>query len=354
MVERTSEYGWHRFCRKRRWHGREVYTTKGSMSELFLKVPHFRREPYAIVGEGNPYLDMIIQDRLPDTTQSQIPVATVSKKYKLVQHHELFDVLGGVLLSKGLEPNSLASELCLTEFGERMWLSVTLPAYSFESPTSTRFHPGDTHDMNLTVNVLNSVDKTTPLEVHLLWYRYICSNGMVFGNNFKIRLKHKPSAVYIADEIGKFLQSELKRTDKQQEQLRFWFETPICIQELTVASPEAVPIEQWLEKSVSHKWGAYAAARAYHIAKTGCDGKFVNKEKKPGVPYNELTLDPRSITEVPGASAPAQNAYDISQVLSWIASQQGSIQTQFKKMVEIQVLMRALLRQKKSRFRGRA
>ncbi len=352
MVERTSEYGWHRFRPKRRWFGRDVYTEKGSMSELFHKVPHFSREPCAVVGEGNPYLDMIIRDCLPDTHQQQIPVATVSKKYKLIQHHELFDVLGGVLLSKGLEPNSLASELCLTEFGERMWLSVTLPAYSFDSPTSTRFHPGDTHDMNLTVNVLNSVDKTTPLEINLLWYRLVCSNGMVCGKNFKIKLKHKPSTVYIADEIGKFLQSQLKQVDKQQQQLRFWFEKPVCIQNLTEARPEAVPIEQWLEKSVSNKWGIYAAARAYHIAKTGCDGKFINKKKKQGTLYHELTLDPRSVTEVPGAFSPARNAYDISQVLSWIASQQGSIQTQFKKMVEIQVLMRALLRQKTITLRG--
>ena len=352
MVEQTSGYGWHRFRQKRKWHGRKVYITKGSMSELFLKVPHFTREPYAIVGEGNPYLDMIIRNRMSNTHEHEIPVAIVSKKYKLVQHHELFDVLGGVLLSTGLDPNGLASELCLTEFGERMWLSVTLPAYCFESPTSTHFHPGDTHDMNLTVNVLNSVDKTTTLEVNLLWYRLVCSNGLVYGKNFKIKLKHNPSALYIADEIEKFLQSQLKQADKQQQQLRFWFEKPICIQELAPASPEAVPIEQWLEKSVSNKWGTYAAARIYHIAKTGCDGRFVNKGKKKGAPYNELTIDPRSITKVPGAFPHARNAYDMSQALSWIASQQGSIQTQFKKMMEIQLLMRALLRQKTVTLRG--
>ena len=346
MIDQTSVYGWHRFCPKRRWIGRQVETTKGSLNELFLKVPHFKRTPYAIGGAGNPYLDMIIRDRLPGKDALEMPVATVSKKYRLIQHYELFDVLGGVLLSKGLDLNSLPSELCLTEFGERMWLSVTLPAYSFESPTSTLFDPGDSHAMNLTVNVLNSVDKTTALEVHLLWYRLICGNGMVYGKNFKINLKHKPSAVYIADEIETFLQSELKQVDKQQEQFRLWFEKPICIQELNQTRPGALPLEQWLEKSVSDKWGAYTAARAYHIAQTGCDGKFVNKEKRSGVQYHELTLDPKSITEVPGSISPARNAYDINQVLSWIASQQGTIERQFKRMMEIQVLMRALLRQK--------
>lgn len=111
------------------------------------------------------------------------------------------------------------------------------------------------------------------------------------------------------------------------------------------AKQGAVQIEQWLEKSVSKTWDVYAAARAYYIAKTGYDGKFINSGQKKHVKFNELTLKKRT-TEVPGSFSPARNAYDISQVLSWIASRQGTVNSQLKMMAEIPDLMRALLRQK--------
>ena len=45
--------------------------------------------------------------------------------------------------------------------------------------------------------------------------------------------------------------------------------------------------------------------------------------------------------------APVRNAYDISQVLSWIASQEGTIQNQHARRMDIPDLMEALIKTQK-------
>ena len=85
----------------------------------------------------------------------------------------------------------------------------------------------------------------------------------------------------------------------------------------------------------------------YHIAKTGYDAKFVNRSKKKKVKFNQLNLDFQYRAPVPGSFAPVRNAYDISQVLSWLASQRTTIQDQLDWMMDIPDLMRALLKEEK-------
>ena len=58
-------------------------------------------------------------------------------------------------------------------------------------------------------------------------------------------------------------------------------------------------------------------------------------------------LKVKMISEVPGLFTPVENVYHISQVLSWIASQQETIQGQLERMGQIHGLMDALLKQEK-------
>lgn len=353
MTYTTHKQGWHRI-RKRKWFSRKTYVTEGSMLELLQKVPRFKKVPCAIDGEGvNPHLDMIIRERikpadsvlLPHTDHVQMPVSTVSHKYELVQHRELLNALACIMKENGFDLNRLKSELCLTEFGERMWFSFTLPGSIFNSPSNSLFDPGDKYSLNLTVNALNSVDKTTALEISLYWYRIVCGNGMVFGDNIKFKEIHRTETLD-PDAIRIFLQDQLalSQIEKEKELLIRWYETKVYIKRLSEAKPNREQIEQWIEKHVSETWSIHAAARVYHIAKTGLDGKFTNKtKKKKNVKYSDLTLDPKTRTEVLGAFAPVRNAYDISQVLSWIASRQNTLQKQLKWMADIPNLMRLLL-----------
>ena len=347
MTNTTYRRGWHRL-RNRTWQGREINVWKDIMSNLLQYIPKFKEVPYAIENEGvNPNMNMIVRDRLkphpgtllPDKDQVQVPVATVSKKYQLVQHRQVLDSLASALRKKGFDLSRLEAELCLTEFGERMWFSFTLPAYSFNLPDDAL----DKHPLNLTVNALNSVDKTTALEINFFWYRVICGNGMVYGENLKFKEIHKTDSIN-PDAIEKFVERQLEQYDSQQQILMKWYDAKVAIMDLSGSTPHSGHIEKWLEKSVSKAWNVDAAARAYYIAKTGCDGKFVNTGKKKKPKFNDLTLDQKTITQVSGAFAPVRNAYDISQVLSWLAGQQGTIQKQLKWMADIPTLISALLK----------
>ena len=352
MTNTTHWQGWHTL-HKRKWLSRETDVTEGSMRELLQKVPRFKKVPCAIEGEGvNPHLNMIVRDRikpsnsvlLPPTDNVQVLVSTVSQKYQLVQHQDLLNALAGVMKDNGFDLSRLNAELCLTEFGERMWFSFTLPGDIFKLPANTLFDPGDKYPLNLTVNALNSVDKTTALEINLYWYRLVCGNGMVYGDNIKFKEIHRTDSLD-PDAIRTFLQNQLavSQIEKEKERLIRWYETKV-FRKLSASKPNRGQIDQWLEKHVAKTWGIHAAARAYHIAKTGYDGKFTNRTgKKKNVKYSDLSLDPKTRTQVPGAFAPVRNAYHISQVLSRLASQQNTVQRQLQWMADIPKLMRSLL-----------
>ena len=324
-----------------KWHSREVLEGSGQISELREEIPYFRRIPFRIEDGGvNKNLDLIVREPLKKSQgyllpssddEVQIPVATVSKQYELVQHHNLLEVLETALKNINLDPESLKAELILTEYGERIRVSFTLPNYDFD--------PGDGYPIVLKVNAFNSVDRTTALSINLSWYRLVCSNGMMFGTTYaRFRRIHLQSRK--PEDIKKFLKKQLSLAAEVQNLYKQWYKKQVFIE----AKPSAVQIEHWIDKTIAKKWGPHAAARVYHIAKTGYDGKTIDQFVENVKPH-ERKIQPTN--KVPGSFAPVRNAYDISQVLSWIASQRGTIEGQLDWMIDIPDLMRALLKVKK-------
>ncbi len=340
------------------------------MRELRPYVPRFKKVPYAIEGEGvNPYLFMIVREPIWGHCQ-QIPVSVVSEKYQLVQHHDFLNALADVLQQNGFDPDQHQAQLCLTEYGERMWFSLTLPAHSHNPSVYTYFDPGDGHPVYLTVNALNSVDKSTALEINLTWHRLVCDNGLMYGDNMTFKEFHYTDTLNV-DAIYKFLEKQFAKEqfESEKERLLTWWRTQVIVQHFWDAAPESCQIGKWLEKYVSKRWGIHAAARVYHIAKTGKDAKFrlsylsyysdadsppVVKPpdledppvKKEAVKFTDLAPIQKTERDVPGAYAPVRNAYDISQVLSWLANQQKTLQGRLKRMGDIPQLMQALLKTK--------
>ena len=339
-----------------KWYSRKVKKFEGTIGELRKEIPYFRREPFRIESEGtNQYLDIIVREPLKknqgyllsDDKETHIPIATVSKQYALVQHHDVLDALETALKERGIDPVRLKAELKLTEYGECMWVSFILPTYEF--------NPGDGYPLVLKLNGLNSVDKTKALEIKLAWYRLVCSNGLMFEEDaeFTFRKFHrmKPVDVFqpvlsIQKAAQKYLSRQLESEKVSQQIKRFekWYSTEITSKELSEEKPTPGQIEHWIDNEVRKKWGAHAATRVYHIAKTGYDGKIVNPFKKDVRPHER---EVSSTDEVPGAFAPVRNTYDISQVLSWIAGQRGTIQEQFKWMTDIPYLIDTLLKTEK-------
>ena len=324
-----------------KWHSREVLEGSGQIRELRQEIPYFRRIPFRIEDGGvNKNLDLIVREPLKksqgyllpsNNDEVQIPVATVSKQYELVQHHDVLKVLETALKNIDFDPERLKAELTLTEYGERMRVSFTLPDYEFD--------PGDGYPIVLKVNALNSVDKTTALSISLSWYRLVCSNGMMFGTaHARFRKIHLQSRK--PEDINKFLEKQLARASKVQSLYKQWYEKKVFIE----AKPSSIQIEHWIDKTIEKRWGVHAAARVYHIAKTGYDGELVNPFAKGVKPHEHKV---QSTNRVPGSFAPVRNAYDISQVLSWLASRRGTIEDQLDRMMDIPDLMRALLKEEK-------
>ena len=335
------------YDRKETWHGSKVKTYMGPISEIRQQIPRFRIALFAIEGGGvNKNLNLVVREPLkqnqgyllPSDNQVEIPIATVSGQYELVQHHDVLEALETALKQihnldpdRNCDPEHLDAELTLTEYGERMQVSWTLPNYDFD--------PGDHHPIVLKVNAFNSVDKTTALSINLSWYRLVCSNGMMFGTaDARLRRIHLQSRK--SEDIKKFLQKQLRRAPKAQSLYKQWYEKTVFHE----AKPSQVQIEHWIDETVAKRWGVHAAAKAYHIAKTGYDGELVNPFEQDVKPHER---EVQCKDKVPGSFAPVRNAYDISQVLSWLASQRGAIQDRLDRTMDIPYLMRALLKEEK-------
>ena len=333
------------------WYSRKVRVFKGSMSDLRRNIPFFRRDPFRVeAGGSNEHLDIIVREPLKGGSQVyllppddvlHIPIATVSKKYVLVQHHEVLDALEAAVKQKGIDPGHLVGELKLTEYGERMWASFGLPAHGFNPDVPTYFDPGDGYPVVLKVNVKNSVDKTAALEIHLTWHRLVCGNGLIYGEDVNFRRIHRKQTL-IFEAIEEFLDKQLESEQvlKQQERSEKWHARKVVSKPLSEEKPSPAQIEYWIDKVVAKKWNANAAARVYHIAKTGHNGNVAPFQKD----VSPHALKVSSTYKVPGAFAPVRNAYDISQVLSWIAGHQGNIQVQLKWLLDIPYLMDILLK----------
>lgn len=328
------------------WHARKVQIHKGSINEIRQKIPYFRRDPFRIENGGmNQHFDIIVREPLkkdqnyllPDDDTVKIPVATVSRQYNLVQHHDVLQALEDALKQINFDPNHLETELTLTEYGERMRISFFLPGYCFD------LDGGD--PIVLKINALNSVDKTTALEINISLERLVCSNGMTYGiADARFRKIHLQSLVL--KDIEEFLKKQLEQFPKEHRMYKKWHDRKVSSRKLSKAKPSPGQIELWIDEIVAEKWGAHAAARTYHIAKTGYDGEIVKPFEKNVEPHER---EVSSRNKVPGSYeyAPVRNAYDIAQVLSWIAGQRATIQKQLEWMMDIPGLMDALLKTEK-------
>ena len=99
-------------------------------------------------------------------------------------------------------------------------------------------------------------------------------------------------------------------------------------------------VRSWIDGPVREKWGVKLAARTLHVARIGYDAELAKPFEK-GEPSEKTMI---RTEKVPGAWCPAQHAFAISQVLSWLAKERRDVQEQINKMQDIPVLMSQLLK----------
>ncbi len=217
------------------WEGSSVLELTGNVTELFPQIPIFSRHPFRVGSEENRFKDEIRREPLK-ITDEPIPVATVSKIYSLIQHRDVLASVFRALKMIRIDISGVDSSLLLSEYGERMQWSCSIPGMDFD--------PGDGCPIVLQINCLNSVDTSTVLEITFSWHRLICSNGMMFGlKENRLRRRHIQSLD--PSDIADYLRGQLNELPQEKSLYSEWFTTRVEPESLT----------EWVDGRLAKEWG---------------------------------------------------------------------------------------------------
>jgi len=309
-----------------KWFNSPLYHYETVLPEVEKLIPRFERrnfsleQPDGIKTRLNERLHIIVRQPF-EKDQSFIPVGVVSKDYALVQHPEVVDAATKALSDIDINPATVKADLSITEYGERMRLSLYLPErFNFDS--------GDGHPMAMRLECLNSVEGSTRFRALLGWFRFVCSNGLVIGVT-KTDLRRRHVGNLSIEDIGRVLVDGLSDAEQGKKAFENWRNYDITLDNLT----------PWIDKGVLKEWGFKAATRTFHIAKTGYDVEIAGSYKKE----KPTTIQVRKTIKVPGSPAIAKNAFDVSQILAWLAKERNDLQEQFDWRQQIPGLMKTLL-----------
>ena len=309
---------------------RLVHRVVGPLADLPEELPTFTRERFTYQNALNEYLDMIVRE--PDgDDQRRVPVATVSKRYQLIQHTEAVIWLCDAFRKHGWEVTTIRGTVWLSEYGERMRVQVHLPDKEVAVAVN------DT--ISADVLLWNSVDRSRSFELALRWERLVCTNGMTIATEDRLRKVHNADWMVRTSPV-EFLNARLKSSELEMiASLQTLMEFPLI----------ALTLHSWIDGEVAKQWGKFRAARLLHILNTGSDcavGRTA-EAKKP----SELEVTPGE--RVPGAPDKAASVYDAYQALLWLAGKEKSVERQ-ESLAEEAGSLAALLRPDSQRRRPAA
>lgn len=309
-----------------KWFNSPVKFYEGTLTDIRAHIPTFERRGFGLTQPGdectrlNERLDTIV--RLPFNNDINfIPIGVVSKDYALVQHTDVLDVAIQALEAAKIPLADVKTELNITEYGERMSLSMYLPdKYSFD--------PGDGHPMALRLECLNSVDRSTRFRVLMGWFRFVCSNGLIIGvTHSDVRRRHVGDLRIM--DVGAVLTSGLKESESEKKNFEHWRKAEITVNKL-------IP---WVDKDLREGWGFKAAARTFYIARCGSDAEVKGQYKGK----SPTTIAMQKTNLVPGVPKECNNLFDLSQILAWLAKERRDMQEQQEWRESIPVLMAPLI-----------
>lgn len=309
-----------------KWLNSPVMDYEGTLDEIRQHIPTFERRAFALTQPDNERsrlnerLDTIV--RLPfQNDRTCVPVGVVSKDYTFIQHTAVLDMAQQALRSVNIDPAMVWTELALTEYGERMSLSLYLPEkYLFQAE--------DGHPMDLRLECTNSVDGSTRFRALMGWFRLVCSNGLIIGIT-RADLRRRHVGAFHIGMINAVLLSGLKDAEEDKRNLRKWFSRKVTLSVLSA----------WIDQDLRKLWGFKAAARAYHIARSGADADILGPYKD----HTPMTVPTRISRRVPGTPVQVRNLYDVSQILAWLAKERRDIQEQLDWREQIQDLLEPLM-----------
>jgi hypothetical protein len=268
----------------------------------------------------NPYYDLIV--RLPDQhLATEMPLGIVSKRYRLVQHADLVDGVVAGLKNAKLPWESLSTDVRITELGSRLHFTVHLPD-KFRAPV------GD-DSLDLTIECLNSVDRTWAFRVGMGWIRLVCGNGLFVGRVTAMMRCPHVETLHI-DQIPVLVTRGFAAAEVDAAR---W-----CARALTTVTWAA--LESWADTVVTNKWGVQAAARTLHIARTGHDGRFCTPAERAPASRRAMV----STNAVPGSTPPNDNIFRVGQILAWLANSLGEWGGRLERVRQVPELLAPLVR----------
>ncbi len=297
---------------------------RGRFDEVEGVLPRFDRRPFALGtpdSHANELLDVVVSRPSARGGWSACPVGVVSKSYRLIAHDEAAALVASAMRGAGLEPEGLDTHASLTHHGARMALEVNLPS-------EWRMDPPDGHPVLLQLRCLNSVDGTSPLRVALVWYRLVCTNGLLVGTT-RDRRSFAHRAATRLEDVEEFFARGLRDARVERLTMASWHEVPIA--------PEA--LAAFADGALKEAWGVVDAARFLHVARTGRDAELADRFQA-GPPSAKRMV---TTVAVPGSPEQARTAWDIAQALSWVARGRADAGEHLRRLMEIPALLDSLL-----------
>lgn len=297
----------------------------GKLGDVAKNVPSFVRRPFAVRSSAHDSfrdhsrLDAIV--RLPVNGDADcIPVGVVSRDYALLQHTEVIRAAEQALEAAQIDPGDVDAELRLTEYGERMALSLRLP-------DTYLFDPGDRFPMTVRLECLNSVDGSTRFRAMMGWFRLVCSNGLVIGVTESESDRRHVGDLQLED-IGLVLRAGMTDYKLERDTLLRWRNVEV----------KAAGLRAWVDRDLKAAWGFKAAARAFHIAGSGRDVEVIGPYKG----HSPTSVRVERGEAVPGSPEQSTSLFDLSQILAWLAKERSDIQEQMAWREQIPTLMASL------------
>jgi hypothetical protein len=269
----------------------------------------------------NPYLDVVY--RMPvNQGEIPIPLGTVSKSYRLVDHHLLVRTVDEILTGLRISPSKVQVKAEWTIHGERARFSLILP-------DEDRFclKVGD-DQMRFRIELFNSVEGSCRLMAVAGWLRFVCSNGLILGTALmQLRRQHRQQ--FQLEELTKLLREAVEGVSDDRRTIDTWMKTKVSIPQL----------ENWADNDVCDKWGLKGAVRTLSISATGHDAqpKGDLKNKRP----SEVMVD--RLDSVPGIVAPVTDVFGVSQALTWLAGQRVDLQEDLEWRSQVPELLKTLI-----------
>jgi hypothetical protein len=313
----------------RKWFNSPVRSYKGTLADIPQFIPDFDRRDFALASKrdlpaeptiANARLDMIIREPF-GTEMELIPIGVVSKDYVLVKHAEIIKSATKALRSFSIWPEEVGADLTITEYGERMSLSLYLPEkYTYD--------PGDGDKLAMRLEFVNSVDGSTRFRVMMGWFRFVCSNGLVVGVT-QADIKRRHVGDLSLDDVGSVLSLGLEKAESDRENFRQW-------RQKTITDGALV---SWIEKDLKDQWGFKAATRVFHIARTGYDVEIAGlyKDQTP------TTIKVEQTRRVRGSPFKSKTLFDVSQILAWLARDRRDVQEQLEWRDQIPGILEPLM-----------